>query len=55
MGRVLAIADAGLMSEIEKVLRTDYITAVRNLSEGARLGAAAWLRSVVDEAAALWN
>ncbi|MDK2858677.1 MAG: bifunctional UDP-N-acetylglucosamine pyrophosphorylase / glucosamine-phosphate N-acetyltransferase [Verrucomicrobiota bacterium] len=49
------VADAGLMNEIGKAPRTDYITAVRNLSEGARRGAAAWLQSVVDEAAALWN
>jgi UDP-N-acetylglucosamine/UDP-N-acetylgalactosamine diphosphorylase len=47
------VADAGLMTEIERADKADYLTAVQNLSEGARAGAAAWLQSLVDETAGL--
>ncbi len=47
--------DAKLMSEIKKANKADYIAAVKNLSEGARAGATAWLQSIADESAALWN
>jgi hypothetical protein len=47
------VADAGLMTEIERADKADYLTAVQNLSEGARAGAAAWLQSIVDETAGL--
>jgi len=49
------VADASLMSDIEKANKADYIAAVQNLSKGARAGATAWLQSIVDETAALWN
>jgi UDP-N-acetylglucosamine/UDP-N-acetylgalactosamine diphosphorylase len=44
------VVSASLMSEIEKADKTNYITAVQNLSIGARAGATAWLQSIVDEA-----
>ncbi len=47
------VANAGLMTEIERADKADYLAAVQNLSEGARAGAAAWLQSIVDETAAL--
>ena len=43
------VVSASLMSEIEKEDKTNYITAVQNLSTGARAGATAWLQSIVDE------
>lgn len=43
------VASASLMCEIEKADRSDYITAIKNLSEGARLAAIAWLQSIVSE------
>lgn len=49
------VADVKLMSDIKKANKADYIAAVKNLSEGARAGATAWLQSIVDETAALWN
>jgi UDP-N-acetylglucosamine/UDP-N-acetylgalactosamine diphosphorylase len=49
------VASASLMSEIEKADKANYIAAIQNLSEGARAGATAWLRSIIDEVAALWN
>jgi hypothetical protein len=49
------VADAQLMSEIKKADKADYIAAVQNLSDSARAGATAWLQSIVDEVAALWN
>jgi len=49
------VADASLMGEIEKANKADYIATVQNLSKGARAGATAWLQSIVDETAALWN
>jgi len=49
------VADAKLMSEIQKAGKADYIAAVKNLSEGARARATAWLQSIVDEVDALWN
>jgi UDP-N-acetylglucosamine/UDP-N-acetylgalactosamine diphosphorylase len=49
------IADTKLMSEIKKADKASYIAAVQNLSEGARAEATAWLQSIVDETAALWN
>ena len=45
------VANAGLMSEVERADHTDYIAALQNLGEGARAGAAAWLQSIVDETA----
>jgi UDP-N-acetylglucosamine/UDP-N-acetylgalactosamine diphosphorylase len=50
-----SVADAKLMSEIKTSDKADYIAAVKNLSEGARAGATAWLQSIVDETTALWN
>ncbi len=47
------IANASLMSAVEASDKTNYLTAIQNLSEGARAGAAAWLQSIVDETAAL--
>jgi len=49
------IASASLMSEIEAADKSDYIAAVRNLSDPARMAATAWLRSVVDEIGNLWR
>jgi UDP-N-acetylglucosamine/UDP-N-acetylgalactosamine diphosphorylase len=49
------VASASLMSEIEKADKASYVAAVQNLSSGARAGATAWLQSIVDEAASLWN
>lgn len=45
------VASASLMSEIEKADKADYLSAVQNLSDGARLGATAWLQGIVDETA----
>ncbi len=47
------VASASMMSEIERVDKGDYISAIQNLSEGARIGASAWLQSIVDETATL--
>ena len=47
------VASASLMSEIEKLDKADYLAAIRNLSEGARVGATAWLQSIIDETASL--
>ena len=47
------IANASLMSAVEASDKSDYLTAIQNLSESARAGAAAWLQSIVDETAAL--
>jgi UDP-N-acetylglucosamine/UDP-N-acetylgalactosamine diphosphorylase len=47
------VANAGLMSAVEKADTADYLAAIQNLSEGARAGAAAWLQSIVDETALL--
>lgn len=49
------VASAGLMSDLEKKDPADYLSAVRSLSAGAQAGASAWLQSIVDETAALWN
>ncbi|MBI9019657.1 MAG: UDP-N-acetylglucosamine pyrophosphorylase [Verrucomicrobia bacterium] len=47
------VANAGLMIEIEQSDKADYLSAVQNLSEGARAGATAWLQGIVDESAIL--
>ena len=47
------VANAGLMTEIEKADPENYIAAIQNLSEGARTGAVAWLQSIVDETTVL--
>ncbi|MFA7256720.1 MAG: hypothetical protein WC047_04020 [Kiritimatiellales bacterium] len=49
------VVNAGLMSEIEKADKSNYIAAIQNLSTGACAGATVWLQSIVDEAAALWK
>ena len=45
--------DAAFLTEIAQADRSDYIAAVKGLSEGARAGASAWLQGIVDETAAL--
>jgi UDP-N-acetylglucosamine/UDP-N-acetylgalactosamine diphosphorylase len=47
------VASASLMSEVEKVDKSNYINAIQNLSHGAKSGARAWLQSIVDETARL--
>jgi len=47
------IANASLMSAVEASDKSDYLTAIQNLSESARAGATAWLQSIVDETVAL--
>ncbi len=47
------VADAGLVSEIGKADKADYIAAIKSLSEASRAGATAWLQSIVDETAVL--
>lgn len=42
-------APAGLMRELSAADRTDYLAAVKNLSQGACVDAAAWLQRIVDE------
>jgi UDP-N-acetylglucosamine/UDP-N-acetylgalactosamine diphosphorylase len=44
-------AGDGLMAEIEKSDKTNYLAAIQNLGAGARAGATAWLQRIVDEAA----
>lgn len=43
------IASASLMSEIEAADKSDYIAAIQSLGAPARMGATAWLQSIVDE------
>ncbi|NOU36971.1 MAG: UDP-N-acetylglucosamine pyrophosphorylase [Kiritimatiellaceae bacterium] len=52
---VEAPISAGLMKEIEKADKANYVAAVQNLNETARAEATAWLQSIVDESAARWN
>jgi len=47
------VANVGLMTEIEKADKADYLSAVQNLSVGARTGAVVWLQGIIDEAAIL--
>jgi UDP-N-acetylglucosamine/UDP-N-acetylgalactosamine diphosphorylase len=47
------VADAGLLGEIGKADRADYIAAIQNLNEGVRAGTTAWLQSIVDETTVL--
>jgi len=49
------VADASLMSAVEPADKTDYLAAIKNLNDGSRAGAVAWLQSIVDETADLWN
>ncbi len=44
-----ASAPAGLMNEIEKADKNDYIASVKNLSPDARAAAAVWLQGIVDD------
>ena len=48
-----AAADKGVLCEIKKADKADYISAIQNLSEDSRAGTAAWLQSIVDETAVL--
>jgi UDP-N-acetylglucosamine/UDP-N-acetylgalactosamine diphosphorylase len=45
------VANASLMSEIERADKANYIAVVQNLSTGACAGATAWLQSIIDEVA----
>lgn len=45
----------GLMKEIEKADKANYIAAVQSLSEKARTEITVWLQSIIDQTAALWN
>ena len=40
---------------ITEMDRTDYLSAIQNLSESARAGATAWLQSIVDETEGFWE
>ena len=40
---------------ITEMDRTDYLSAMQNLSEGARASATAWLQSIVDETEGFWT
>jgi UDP-N-acetylglucosamine/UDP-N-acetylgalactosamine diphosphorylase len=44
---------AGLMKEIEKADKVNYVSAVQSLSEKVRAEATTWLQSIVDKSAAL--
>ena len=44
---------AGLMSEIKNADKTDYLTAIKNLSDGARIAVTVWLQAIVDQTATL--
>jgi UDP-N-acetylglucosamine/UDP-N-acetylgalactosamine diphosphorylase len=45
------VAGAGLTGELGAAGRSDYVPAIGSLSGNARLAAAAWLQSIVDETA----
>ncbi len=42
------VAGSGLMDEIEDADKSDYLAAIKHLSEPARAAAVEWLRSIVD-------